>query len=498
LFFIVGSIVLTGILYGIGYIVSPDVAPVIEDYDVYNHNKYSIEHPSNWNISKDGASIVFMDGSESSNFGEKGIWNSIVYVNYIDNIGAKLSDSVEKEYQIDDIKTWCDSVVCSDLKIIKQYPPTITNQGYPIISTEYEAVVFYPSISGYEQLAEPYVRQIGVLSYIYIGDDMLSVDTMSDYDMYKSHEKLLFHMMYSVKTPVYIQTTDSIQLPTIDRADEPLRELRESINMAQENTITWAIGHVPSVPNTQIPDDGVRLAVQTWQEYNPNLTFIYDSNEPDFEIYYKPYESELGHDTVGLAECYYDEFNMPYDCVVDIALGNYDCNGDYIQHDTEYVADTTMHEIGHVLGIGHATDETHLMWGDDGKHALNTLGYNIPVPFDGFYVGYNELLDEYNEIYDDHYELLTVFEKEESLLIMESKRLNDRLYDLENNIGIRSSNIQFEYDRLNRDIDVYNTRIDKQDTKVWQSEILLNQMEKIGREMACYPGVPPYDEWPQD
>ena len=55
-----------------------------------------------------------------------------------------------------------------------------------------------------------------------------------------------------------------------------------------------------------------------------------------------------------------------FKCTLEVALGE-GCNGNYNQFNEKMVTFIMAHEIGHVLGLSHTSDEGHLMWGKDGS-----------------------------------------------------------------------------------------------------------------------------------
>lgn len=47
---------------------------------------------------------------------------------------------------------------------------------------------------------------------------------------------------------------------------------------------------------------------------------------------------------------------------VDVALGSYGCDDNWRAYDSKSVRDVLIHEIGHVLNLGHATDKNNIMY----------------------------------------------------------------------------------------------------------------------------------------
>lgn len=151
-------------------------------------------------------------------------------------------------------------------------------------------------------------------------------------------------------------------------------------------TVTYQVGQLPEIPDPQIPLQAMVLAVENWHEYNPGVAFVESSEDPEVVVLW-----QAVHDPehLGVARCDAGR------CTIEIGLGRTDCNGRYVQAEANFVTNTIMHELGHVLGLGHHTDRGHLMYGDDEwtEVPFDARGYGIPPNYDGYFVGERELAE---------------------------------------------------------------------------------------------------------
>ena len=78
---------------------------------------------------------------------------------------------------------------------------------------------------------------------------------------------------------------------------------------------------------------------------------------------------------------------------MDISIGTQDCNSNFVQNDENMVVNILMHEIGHAMGLGHTSEENHLMYSTESPEIdYDTKGYSIPERFEELYVGQKLLL----------------------------------------------------------------------------------------------------------
>ena len=146
--------------------------------------------------------------------------------------------------------------------------------------------------------------------------------------------------------------------------------------------VLLAIDELPDIQNATIPANAIKRATAAWEQVNPRMS-IKDVNTVRIL-----WSVGIPTEHVGLALC-----TASGTCVLEIWLGGYDCNGDFVQYDEDSVTNTIMHEIGHTLGLNHTSDEQHLMYGTDYvQDDFDTLGYVIPDRLDGWFVGQEEIV----------------------------------------------------------------------------------------------------------
>lgn len=150
-----------------------------------------------------------------------------------------------------------------------------------------------------------------------------------------------------------------------------------------------------------------------WEQKNPELNFIYDDKNPDiiFSWSLKGYQDHIGFASLNAYGFYQ----------VQISLGDKNCRGYFIQFTDETIKNTMMHEIGHVLGLLHTSDEKHLMWSDDEfvQEVFDEKGLVIPSRLDDKF-----LFSEAKELYEEYDVISKDFEVFESDYKMMKEKLN--------------------------------------------------------------------------
>ena len=201
-----------------------------------------------------------------------------------------------------------------------------------------------------------------------------------------------------------------------------------------------------------------------------------ESDDPDIEIRWQVYASETHS---GLSTCNSALFGILNHCVLDISVGDEDCNGNYVQNDENMVSNIIMHEIGHVLGLGHSIDKNHLMYSDESPTIdFNSQGFIIPQKFEELYVGQKSLLDQDSEIRN---EIESLDEK-----ISHAKSQYAEYYKQYEYYDGKTLP-QDEFEKAQRMLDKLNSKSDLINSMIGQQNQLINQSNTILEILDCHP-----------
>ena len=242
----------------------------------------------------------------------------------------------------------------------------------------------------------------------------------------------------------------------------------------EKETIYYSFKDVPSLPDKQIPVDALKKAIKMWGANNPNLEFIQSENSY-IEIKWQMYPSPTH---IGLATCT-SMFGVADHCTLDISVGNNDCNDNFIQSDENMVANILMHEIGHALGLGHTSEEGHLMYSTESPQiSYDTKGYVIPDELDESFVGQDVLFQQEEQINAD-YDLLDVQISNERLEYDEYYKQ----YEPYEGRDLPSP----DYEKAQELFSKLNSKSDKLNELIDQQNQLVGKLNETLTLLDCYP-----------
>lgn len=271
---------------------------------------------------------------------------------------------------------------------------------------------------------------------------------------------------YSDLLPFNAETSKGLS-PSI----EHLQQISNVLTSEEHQIIYYSFKEVPDVPDKQIPIDALEKAIDTWEKYNPNLEFI-ESENSNIEIKWQKYASS---NHTGLATCNSVLFGILSHCVLDISIGAEDCNSNFVQNDENMVVNILMHEIGHSLGLGHTSEENHLMYSTESPEIdFNNKEYSIPERFDELYIGQKLLLSQEQETKSQIKLLDTKITREQSQYDEYYKQYT--FYDGKTLPPKEFEKAQLAYDKINFQAEKVNDLIDQQNELILQINDILNQL----------------------
>lgn len=279
------------------------------------------------------------------------------------------------------------------------------------------------------------------------------------------------YMWYADMLPFDSKNTSTALSPTV----ENIQQVSNVISSNEHKIVYYSFEDVPSIPDKQIPINALKKAIQTWEDNNPNLEFIQSENS-NIEIRWQKYASSTH---TGLATCNSVLFGILSHCVLDISIGDEDCNGDFVQNDENMVVNILMHEIGHALGLGHTSESGHLMYSDESPQIeYDTKGYVIPDRFEELYIGQKALLQQEKEIRAELGALDIKISREQS-------QYDEYYKQYEYYEGKTLS--QDDYQKAQRVLDKVNSQAEKINQMIDQQNELIEQINEIIIELGCQP-----------
>jgi len=256
---------------------------------------------------------------------------------------------------------------------------------------------------------------------------------------------------------------------------EKIQQISNVVTSKGNQIIYYSFEYVPIVPDEQIPVNALKKAIGSWEKSNPNLEFIQSDNS-NIEIKWQKYASSTH---TGLATCNTVLFGILSHCVLEISIGAEDCNSNFVQNDENMVTNILMHEIGHALGLGHTSEENHLMYSTESPEiSYDTKGYQVPERFEEFYVGQNLLLFNENELKSQIHSLDVKISREESQYDEYYKQY--QYYE-----GKTLS--QKEYVKAEKAYALLTSQGEKINALITEQNDLIDQINEIVNQLGCDP-----------
>ena len=276
---------------------------------------------------------------------------------------------------------------------------------------------------------------------------------------------------YADLLPFGFETSSTGLSPSIEK----IQQISNVVTSEDHQIIYYSFEDVQDVPDEQIPINALKKAIDSWEKSNPNLEFIQSENS-NIEIKWQKYASSTH---TGLAKCNSVLFGILSHCVLEISIGAEDCNSDFVQNDENMVTNILMHEIGHALGLGHTSEENHLMYSTESSEIqFNTHGYNVPERFEELYVGQNLLLFNEKELKSQIESLDTKISREESQYdeyykqyeYYEGKTLSPK-----------------EYEKAEKAFNILTSQGEKINALITEQNELIDQINEIVNQLGCKP-----------
>lgn len=241
-----------------------------------------------------------------------------------------------------------------------------------------------------------------------------------------------------------------------------------------DRTVYYSVEEVPDVPDVDVIMPALEKSMRMWEGANPGLEYA-ESDRPDIKFVWHTSATDYWQ---GYATCE-DWYGHPIDCVIDIVVGDFSCNGTYYTKPEGVLVNLMMHEIGHTFGLDHAVDMKHLMYDErDQTDPYDERGIIIPDRVRDLYDvldeagdGFNaelEILDGRLAALDAEYDRITALEEVRDGLDAQynaklgsgtrDMELYDRLVSMDAEIDGAWARYEPVLDEYNGDSDEYNSR----------------------------------------
>ena len=160
-------------------------------------------------------------------------------------------------------------------------------------------------------------------------------------------------------------------------------------------------------------------------------------------------------------------YSRLYSGTITVNVGDFDCNDTCIEIDHSSIANTAMHEIGHIIGPGHTLDESHPMHGLDGMPPSKFDHRNLIIPKSEDYkmTGQRELESRQNYLDSEMNKIDSKLDEIDSVIdAMLNRHGMTRLeleYDNTIHDHILYDKIVPLFDRYNDYVEIYNSLSDE-------------------------------------
>jgi len=258
--------------------------------------------------------------------------------------------------------------------------------------------------------------------------------------------------------------------------DLPLNPKNEIVH---SGPITFLVDPIPQrVLNHDIIRNGIDIALNEWDQNNPNLVFEETTNE-NADIHITWIHLIYGeHRGAGKLDC----LASGEGCEMIIGLGEMNCRKEYVQYDQGKIANILSHEVGHGFGLLHTSDKDHLLYGDDEnvQDNFDTLGLDIPALQEENFVGRAPLEAQFDSLSQQHEELNSEYEQ---LYSQYETFLKE--YDLTPEMVANSDNTD-ESMILTQTV---QESVEKINAKINAKNSIAEEINLLTDELNCYPDV---------
>ena len=238
-------------------------------------------------------------------------------------------------------------------------------------------------------------------------------------------------------------------------------------------TLPYYVYQIPSYYPAEKMEAALSDALHAWTDINPRLEFQRAHDTPfrqAFAITWQKNPIFIQESENLLISGQRMPLSPNTDNIL-IGLGITDCNGKWHAMDQTSLTRTIAHEVGHVMGLGHHTNKSHLMSGDARPEPdidFDESGLTIPALERGYYGSYSALKSEYDALEVKRIELL-----------LEYRELSGDLDSIKLALNMTDGS---EYNRL---VHEYNYVVSRMDSKEFPMRMLVLNMNGLREEMEC-------------